>query len=163
MESFTVHGARLTVALQVQELALREFLSRSGDLARGTGFLVTWPESTQGLRPFTEAPMSWPNLARFNQRISAILSNPAPIDQEGRLAPVLLTLAPDAKEAWVKFHDMIEGQLARGGNLHEVRDVASKVSDNAVRLAAIFEMFEDGIWIMGGISSENSSSKPSQT
>lgn len=148
MESFTVRNARLTMALQVQEAALREFLNRSGDLARGTGFLarflVAWPDSTQGFRPFTEAPDNWPNLAGFNRRISEILSNPAPIDQEGGLSPVLLTLSRDAKEAWVKFHDSIEVQLASGGNFHEVRDVASKVADNAVRLAALFEVFENG-------------------
>jgi len=38
-ESFTVRGARLTIALQVQEATLRSFFDRSGGLARGTGFL----------------------------------------------------------------------------------------------------------------------------
>src|SRR5690606_31551671 len=56
--SFTVRGARLTVALQVQEATLREFFARSGVLARGSGFLarflVSWPESTQGQRLFSE-------------------------------------------------------------------------------------------------------------
>jgi len=37
-ESFTVKGARLTIALQVQEPTLRSFFDRSGELARGTGF-----------------------------------------------------------------------------------------------------------------------------
>lgn len=36
-ESFTVKGARLTVALQIQEAALRAFFDKSGGLARGTG------------------------------------------------------------------------------------------------------------------------------
>ena len=39
-ESFVVDGASLTVALQVQEATLRSFMERSGDLARGTGFLA---------------------------------------------------------------------------------------------------------------------------
>ena len=68
-ESFTVRGARLTMALQVQETTLRSFLDKSGDLARGSGFLarflVAWPESTQGFRPFTEAPESWPAPCRI--------------------------------------------------------------------------------------------------
>lgn len=161
MESFTVRGARLTVALQVQEPTVREFINRSGALARGTGFLarflVSWPESTQGFRPFTEAPANWPNLANFSQRISEILSNPAPIDQDGGLSPALVTLAPEAKDAWVKFHDMIEGQLATGGNLYDVRDVASKVADNAARLAALFEVFENGIGPIGLQSFESAS------
>lgn len=66
-ESFTVRGARLTMGLMVQETTLREYFGKSGGLAWGTGFLarflVAWPESTQGQRPFTEAPANWPHLA----------------------------------------------------------------------------------------------------
>ena len=145
-ESFTVKGARLTIALQVQEATLRSFFDRTGALARGTGFLarflVAWPESTQGFRPFTEAPANWPHLAQFNQRIAAILEQPAPIDEEGALCPAMLPLTPDAKAAWVAFHDAIESELASGGELYDVRDVASKTADNAARLAALFQVFE---------------------
>ena len=150
-ESFTVKGARLTVALQIQEMTLRSFFDKSGGLARGTGFLarflVAWPESTQGYRPFTEAPENWPHLATFHKRIAAILANPVPIDEEGALSPALMMLAPDAKSAWVAFHDAIESELASGGELYDVRDVASKSADNAARLAALFQIFEHG---MGG-------------
>lgn len=147
-ESFTVKGARLTVALQVQEPTLREFFSKSGALARGTGFLarflVAWPASTQGFRPFTEAPANWPALAAFNQRLAAILSQPNPIDDNGALTPAMLSLSPEAKRAWVEYHDAIESELASGGELYDVRDVASKSADNAARLAALFQMFEHG-------------------
>jgi putative DNA primase/helicase len=147
-ESFTVQGARLTVALQVQEPTLREFFAKSGALARGTGFLarflVAWPESTQGFRPFTEAPANWPHLAEFNRRIAALLNQPAPIDDSGALTPAMMTLAPEAKRAWVAFHDAIERELASGGELYDVRDVASKSADNAARLSALFQVFEHG-------------------
>ena len=147
-ESFTVKGARLTMALQVQEAALRSFFDKSGTLARGTGFLarflVAWPESTQGNRPFTDAPTNWPHLAAFHRRIAAILNQPAPVDEHGALSPALLSLAPEAKAAWIKYHDAIEQQLSGGGLLYDVRDVASKSADNAVRLAALFQMFEHG-------------------
>ena len=150
-ESFTVRGARLTVALQIQEMTLRSFFDRSGGLARGTGFLarflVAWPESTQGYRPFTEAPPNWPHLAAFHRRIAAILANPVPMDEEGALSPALMMLAPEAKAAWVAFHDAIESELASGGELYDVRDVASKSADNAARLGALFQIFEHG---MGG-------------
>jgi putative DNA primase/helicase len=150
-ESFTVRGARLTVGLMIQEAALREYFGKSGGLARGTGFLarflVAWPESTQGTRFFKEAPQHWPHLAAFHRRIAAILNQLAPIDEDGALTPAMLTLAPDAKAAWVEFHDEIESELASGGELHDVRDVASKSADNAARLAALFQVFEHG---MGG-------------
>lgn len=148
-ESFTVRGARLTVALQVQEATLRSFFDRSGGLARGTGFLarflVAWPQSTQGFRPFTEPPPSWPALAAFNQRIEAILEQPVPIDDDGALTPPLLPLTPEAKAAWVAFHDAIERELRSGGELYDVRDVASKSADNASRLATLFQIFEHGM------------------
>lgn len=147
-ESFTVQGARLTMGLQVQEPTLREFNTRSGALARGTGFfarfLVAWPESTQGFRPFTEAPANWPYLAEFNRRIAAILNQPAPIDDSGALTPAMMTLTPEAKRAWVAFHDAIESELASGGELYDVRDVASKSADNAARLSTLFQVFEHG-------------------
>jgi putative DNA primase/helicase len=150
-DSFTVRGARLTVGLQVQEATLRSFFEKSGKLARGTGFLarflVAWPESTQGYRPFTEAPAAWPALAAYHRRIADILAIPAPIGEDGALSPAVLSLSPEAKAAWVEFHDAIEKELCSGGELYDVRDVASKTADNAARLAGLFQVFEHG---MGG-------------
>ena len=147
-DSFTVRGARLTMALQVQELTLRTFFDRSGGLARGTGFLarflVAWPESTQGSRMFADPPESWPAVAAFNRRIAEVLNQPTPIGDDGALNPHLLTLAPQTKRAWVTFHDAIECELRSSGELHDVRDVASKAADNAARMAALFHVFEHG-------------------
>ena len=148
-ESFTVRGARLTMALQVQEPTLRSFFDKAGELARGSGFLarflVAWPESTQGFRPFTEAPENWRHLAAFHQRIAEILARRIPMDEDGALSPAMMALTADAKAAWVAFHDAIEGELRNGGELYDVRDVASKTADNAVRLAALFQVFEHGM------------------
>jgi putative DNA primase/helicase len=145
-ESFIVRGARLTIALQVQEVTLRVFLNASGELARGIGFLsrclLAWPESTQGSRAFTDAPPAWPQLEAFNQRIAAILNQDVDLDVSGGLRPLLLTFTPAAKAAWVAFHDKIERELADGGQYHEVRDVASKAADNAGRISALFHVFE---------------------
>lgn len=160
-ESFTVRGARLTVALQVQEPTLREFFTRSGALARGTGFLarflVAWPESTQGQRPFTDPPVNWPHLAAFHRRIAAILDQPAPIDEDGVLTPPMLPLTPEAKAAWVEYHNAIESELSSGGELYDVRDVASKSADNAARLAALFQMFEGAGGAIGADAFEGAS------
>jgi len=152
-ESYTVRGARLTMSLMVQEATLQAFFKQDGGLARGTGFLarflVAWPESTQGFRPFTEAPENWPHLAAFNRRIAEILNLPPPIDDGGALHPAMLPLAPDAKEAWVAFHDAIESRLGSGGELFDIRDVASKAADNAARLAALFQVFNYGSGAVG--------------
>lgn len=154
-ESFVVRGARLTVALQVQAATLHAFFEKSGALARGTGFLarflIAWPESTQGNRPFTEAPEHWPSLAVFNRRVTELLNQDVPIDDNGSLTPLMLTLTPDAKKLWVEFHDAIESELAGGGELYDVRDVAAKSADNATRLAALFHVFEGG---QGAVSAD---------
>ncbi len=144
-ESYTVRGARLTVALQVQEATLRDFLARSGPLARGSGFLarflIAWPESTQGQRPFKDAPAAWPALAAFNRRIAAILAEPVQMDDDGALTLPAVGFTPEARRDWIAFHDAIEAELPDGGELREVRDVASKAADNAARLAALFHAF----------------------
>lgn len=154
-ESFTVKGARFTLGLQIQEVTLRAFFGRTGELARGTGFLarflVAWPESTQGYRPFSEAPANWPYLSAFHRRIAAVLDNEPPIGEDGALTPAMLALSPAAKAAWVEYHDAIEAELRSGGELYDVRDVASKSADNAARLAALFHIFEQGT---GAISLE---------
>jgi putative DNA primase/helicase len=160
-ESFTVRGARLTVALQVQEATLRSFFDRSGGLARGTGFLarflVAWPESTQGFRPFTDPPASWPALATFNRRIAAIMDQPAPVDDDGALTPPMLSLTPEAKAAWIEYHNAIEVELRSGGELFDVKDVASKSADNAARLAALFQTFEGAGGAIGADAFESAS------
>lgn len=147
-ESFKMRGGRATIALQTQEATLHNFLEKSGDLARGTGFLarflVSWPASTQGYRMFTEAPMHWPHLSAFHARITAMLSQPFTLDEDGMLTPPIMSLSRGAKDAWIEYHDTIERGLTHGGELGDVRDVASKSADNAARLAALFQMFESG-------------------
>jgi putative DNA primase/helicase len=145
--SFTVRGARLTIALQVQAATLRKFLKASGELALGNGFLarflVAWPESTQGSRAFTDAPTTWPHLEAFNLRMTSILKQPVDINVCGGLTPAMLTFTPEAKAAWVAFHDRIERELADGGKYREVQDVAAKAADNAARISGLFHVFEN--------------------
>jgi putative DNA primase/helicase len=154
--SFTVRGARLTIALQVQELTLRQFFERTSGLARGIGFLarflVAWPASTQGTRFFRDAPTQWPALADFNLRMSEILRTALPMTDAGELEPALLGFTPEAFEAWRAFHDAIESGLGIGGELSDVRDVASKTADNAARVALLFHVFEGRA---GAVSAES--------
>lgn len=160
-ESFTVAGARLTVGLMVQEAALQDFLGSTGDLARGSGFLarflVAWPESTQGSRMYTAAPKAWPAVDAFNVRMAELLKKPVPMDQERSLTPALMTFTPEAKAAWIDFYNSIEADLGEGGELRDVRDIASKTADNAARLAALFQHFEDGSLVIGEEAFESGS------
>jgi putative DNA primase/helicase len=160
-ESFEVRGARLTAGLMIQEDGLREFFAKSGALARGTGFLarflIAWPKSTQGQRFYAEPPEHWPHLDAFHRRIAEVLARPAPMNDDGSLAPILLPMTPEAKAAWIEYHDAVERELASGGELYDVRDVAAKSADNAARLAALFHVFEHGLGPVGLDSFERAS------
>lgn len=155
-ETIILNGARLTMSLQLQEEAFREFQNKSGGLARGIGFLarflVAFPDSTQGTRFFTESPPDWPKLNHFNKRVDEILHMVPQMTEDYALTPKLMRLSVDAKKLWIDFHDAIESGLIAGGELEGVRDVASKAADNAARLAALFQMFEHG---MGEISADS--------
>ena len=56
----------------------------------------------------------------------------------------MLILSVDAKAAWVSFHDRVESELVSGGTLYDVQDVASKIADNAARIAALFHLLIGG-------------------
>lgn len=146
-DTYTLEGARLTMGLLVQEVTLRTFFDKSKGLARGTGFLarflVAWPTSTMGTRMFTPAP-GYDRLGKFTARLLALLRTPPNIDDMGRLTTVTLSLNHEAHALWVKFHDQIEGMLGADGELQDVKDVASKIADNAARLACLFHVLESG-------------------
>ena len=144
-DSYVVRGARATISLQVQESALRDFLERSGALARGIGFLarclVSQPESPKGTRLFTEPPTDWVHLDAFCSRIRGILGVPAPINSEGCLEPEVLTLSNEAKSRWIAFYDRIEKDQAVGQRLSDLGDFASKIAENSARLSGLFHVY----------------------
>ena len=85
--------------------------------------------------------------------LSYLLNQPLPLDHMGRLVPTRLTLTADAKSVWVAFYNEVETRLGPGGPLSDVRDIASKIADNAARLAAVFHALEHGT--SGRISGDN--------
>ena len=163
-ESFTVSGARLTVCVAVQYPVLAEFLAKAGDVARGSGFLarflIAWPESTQGNRPYKEPGSHLPGLNKFNARIASLLNQQLNFDESGNgIEPELLRLSAEAKSHWVKFYNFIEHELKPTGSLATVRDVASKTADNAARVAGLFHLYEHGTQGEIGINSMQSACK----
>ena len=146
--SYRLRDRRLTFGVMVQPEALRAFIERAGTLPRGSGFLarflIAWPTSTQGHRPYRPAPTTMPTVDAFNLRIRALLDTPLTTDVLGGLAPTELDLSPPAHAAWVKAYDAIEGELASGGSYAPIRDVAAKAGENIARLAALFHLLDHG-------------------
>lgn len=119
---------------------MRDFLEQSGHLAR---YLIAWPTSTQGTRFYRDPPEAMPALVAYLNRLRQLLNLDLPLDDSGRLSPPVLKLEPE-DQAWRRFHDYIEDNLALGSEMHPVRDGASKAADNAARLACLFHLLEHG-------------------
>jgi len=117
----------------------------TGLLAR---FLVAWPATAMWTRIYIAAP-PWQRLDTFTQRLLVRLRAPLNMDDEGRLNTTTLALSHEAHAVWVQFHDAIETMLAPNGELVDVKDVASKVADNAARLACMLHVFENGAGAVG--------------
>jgi putative DNA primase/helicase len=149
-----IEGARLTIGLQVQESTLREFIKGTGDLARGTGFfarcLLAWPASTQGTRQFKQ-PTGFESLNHFNGRLRQILNRPVTADHD----KAMIHLSEEAKAVWVAYYNDTEAALAEGGDLRDIRDIASKTADNAARIAALFHVFDGATGAIDGTTMEN--------
>jgi putative DNA primase/helicase len=147
-ESYLLSGARLTMGLAAQPETVRAFFDDSHGLARGTGFaarfLIAWPISTQGARPYRDAPPNWPNLRAFQARLRALLDMPPSFNERGDLSPPVLDMSVEAFATWRAFHDEVEHELRDGGEVADVRDVASKAGENCARLAALFHIYEHG-------------------
>lgn len=146
--SFRLRDRRLTFGVMVQPEALRGFIERAGALPRGSGFiarfLIAWPASTQGHRPYRAAPAAMPAVDRFNARIRTLLNTLLRTDAKGGLQPAVLDLSPAAHTVWVQAHDHIERQLCDGGRYAAIRDVAAKAAENIARVAALLHLLDHG-------------------
>lgn len=141
----------LTLNIAVQPSVLNKFLSKTGDIAKGSGFLarclLTLPETTQGQRLYKmPQDAAFPSLALFNERIEALLGlMPAHISEERQLKRVILPLSEAAKQVWVNYHDAVEKSMRLGGDSEFIRAEAGKSADNASRLAGIFHIIAQGL------------------
>ncbi|ACQ92791.1 CP4-57 prophage; hypothetical protein [Tolumonas auensis DSM 9187] len=135
--SHHITGARLTMSILVQSSVLNAYLIRQGENARGSGFLARflfcYPPSTQGTRYITNPVTSTEHLQVFHERMKSILHE----DKD----PITLNLDHEAKKCWIDYFNEIESQLLPDGYLYHFRDYASKVADNAARIAALIHYF----------------------
>ncbi|WAW10993.1 DUF3987 domain-containing protein [Oxalobacter vibrioformis] len=147
-DSIMIKSARFSMGLQCQSVVIQKFLTDSGILARGIGFLarflVAKPESTQGSRRYIELPDEFPAMDVFTVRMTEILNMSLPFDENGLLFPKAISLSTEAKPEWIKLYNKIEVGLKEGGKYSEIRDVANRVAENVARVAAILHVFEYG-------------------
>ncbi len=147
----TVRGRRLTVNLMAQPTVFSTLVGIGDGLARGLGFLgrflLSWPTSTMGTRFYKSPPAVLPARDAFDSRIRELLDMRLPFESEATdnaLAPPPMRLSARARAEWISFFDDTERTVAPGGEAAPVGDVAAKTPEQAVRLAAVMSVIEQG-------------------
>ena len=130
----------------VQPSVARIFMS--DPLAVDTGFLprflICEPQSTIGSRLQANTRYDDMELETFSSRMRHILKIEMPMDAETRtLEPRLLELAPDACALVAAFSDAVEQAQGAGGSLAHITGTASKVAEQACRIAGVLSLWQD--------------------
>ncbi|MGB4926411.1 MAG: YfjI family protein [Giesbergeria sp.] len=146
-ESFTLRDAKLSVSLMVQPGVMQKFLAKGDGHARDIGFLarclVSAPTSLMGTRFLHNAlKHETPYLNEFADAAHGLLNEYFSADDVLRVEPRVLQFESDAADAWLDFYNRVEGALAPGGYYSDISDFASKIAENAARMAAIFHAIE---------------------
>ncbi|GLT00109.1 hypothetical protein GCM10007897_14930 [Sphingobium jiangsuense] len=148
----SLYGRRLTFHMMIQPVLAGRLL---GDIEfKGQGFLsrllVTQPISLAGTR-FVDPtapvdPTIAEDIAAFNQRLANVIRAPLPIDQDTRaLRPKRLPLSHNAQQLWWSFANEMEERIADGKDLEDVRGFATKLPEQAARIAAVLAVFQFGL------------------
>jgi hypothetical protein len=146
-DGMTSHpGKRLSMHLMVQPVVLNEYIAGNEGL-KGQGLLprclITRASSTIGTRKLVrEEVQKTRAVLLFHETIKKILSVPLPLKTESayQLQPRMLPLSSGAEELYIDFYNEIESRQGRGGDLAEITGTASKTPEQALRLAATFEL-----------------------
>lgn len=143
-----LHGRRLALHLLVQPVIAERALSDA--TLSGQGFLarclLAWPEGTAGTRAYvTENLADDEALRKFTTRTRELLARDLPIAEGTRneLAPRVLTLAPDATEAWITAYNAIEHAEAPGKTFEACKTWASKAAEQALRIAGVLTLVRE--------------------
>ena len=144
--SLTLYGRRLAAHLMVQPGVARTFMS--DPMAADTGFLprflICEPTSTVGTRLHANMQRNDAALFDFSSMLRHKLETPLPIDPETReLQPRLLPLSSSARALLAQFGDAIERAQAPGGDYAHLTGTASKVAEQAARIAGVLTLWQD--------------------
>jgi putative DNA primase/helicase len=136
-------GLQPTVFVDMSPIIKKKFRG-SGLFAR---FLYFLPVSTVGKRA-ADNDYEIPNNIQqeFDYRLNNLLNIPTKRDVNGRIEPTILTLAPEAKMAWIKFWAYIEARMDadKNGDLIEMKDWGGKLPGAAARIAGVLHIAMTG-------------------
>lgn len=143
-----LYDRRVSMHLMIQnhlkdKILGNEALWDQGLLSR---ILFVKPESTIGRRFYRSGSIyEDARLKAYEDRIKSIFKPGIQLDNNlsGSIKTKVLKLSPDAHELWVHFYDEIEMKIGPGEEYRRIINFANKLPDISLRLAAVFEYFEN--------------------
>lgn len=147
-------GRRVSASFMLQPEAARSVLADPELLDQGllSRILVAYPESRIGLRTIddpehhhSQMRETERRLEPFSERVTELLERTLPTDPDDQriLRPRLLSLSKDARTLLVTFHNGVELEQKRDGVFEHIRSFASKIPEQACRIAGVLTLFAD--------------------
>ncbi|MEK6200334.1 MAG: YfjI family protein [Psychrobacter sp.] len=147
------HGVRMTLLLQGQRVVLEQALT--DPLMNGQGFLaralIACPEDLRGQRTWddeqrrNDSPYDNPHLVEYWSRCQTLLDPlPAnlPNDSTGTPHRIKMQWADCAEQIFYKHMQTIENRQAQGQTFEYLKAYASRMAENASRIASLMAFFE---------------------
>jgi len=147
------HNVRMTLLLQGQRVVLEQALT--DPLMNGQGFLaralIACPEDLRGQRVWddekrrNDSPYDNPDLIAYWSRCQSLLDPlPAhlPNDSTGTPQRIKMQWAEGAEQTFYKHMQAIENRQAQGQALEYLKAYASRMAENASRIASLMAFFE---------------------
>lgn len=138
----------ITFSLMAQPKVVNHYFEKEGGLAKDVGFLPRFlfasAKSTIGSRTDNiNFSRSRQCLENFHGRIRVLLSQQKESILNNTYEKKTLILSDKALEIRNQLKNEIEGKMVEGKELYHIRDIVSKSSANAARMAAIFHYFSN--------------------
>lgn len=142
---YFIDRPRVTISLMLQPGQFAKFLGKRGEDALDNGFLsrtfllkaprYSARQSDDGVNDEVEIKA----LAIFNRRVKEILEK-----QFSEIAgPRVLSFSPEARRCWSSYRDKLNRILERGDLDQKVEGFATKLPEQAARIAALFHHFAE--------------------
>lgn len=145
-QPIVLYDRRVTIHLMAQPIVADKLFSSPE--ANGQGLLprclISSPESTVGTRLYKEFdPTTSDELKIFNLRITELYEHQSSLNSSLRkgVTPYILSLTPEAKSEYIKFHDQVEKRTALNGDLRDIQGFASKAAEHSLRIAGALTCF----------------------
>ena len=147
------HGVRMTLLLQGQRVVLEQALT--DPLMNGQGFLaralIACPEDLRGQRTWddeqrrNDSPYDNPYLIEYWSHCYSLLDPlPAnlPNDTQGEPQRIKMQWAKGAEQAFYEHMQAIENRQAQGQAIEYLKAYASRMAENASRIASLMAFFD---------------------